>query len=67
MTGDLHSICCVHRASSWRLLLQGKIAKWWIPEDVVFVDEIPHTAAGKIYKLQLRKNFKDYKFPASKL
>ena len=49
------------------LLLQGKVAKWWIPEDVVFVEEIPHTAAGKIYKLQLRKQFKDYKFPASKL
>jgi len=47
--------------------LQGKIAKWWIPEDVVFVKEIPHTATGKIYKLQLRKDFKEYKFPASKL
>lgn len=47
--------------------LQGKVAKWWIPEDVVFVNEIPHTAAGKIYKLQLRKQFKDYKFPNSKL
>ena len=57
----------MHRAFSWELLLQGKIAKWWILEDVVFVDEIPHTAAGKIYKLQLCKNFKDYKFPASKL
>lgn len=47
--------------------LQGKIARWWIPEDVVFVKEIPHTATGKIYKLQLRKDFKDYKFPSSKL
>ncbi|DBB00704.1 hypothetical protein WJX82_010903 [Trebouxia sp. C0006] len=47
--------------------LQGKIAKWWIPEDVVFVKEIPHTATGKIYKLQLRKDFKDYKFPSNKL
>lgn len=47
--------------------LQGKVAKWWVPEDCVFVDEIPHTAAGKIYKLQLRKQFKDYKFPTSKL
>ena len=49
------------------MLLQGKVAKWWVPEDCVFVDEIPHTAAGKIYKLQLRKQFKDYKFPTSKL
>jgi len=47
--------------------LQGKVAKWWIPEDCAFVDEIPHTAAGKISKLQLRKKFKDYKSPKSKL
>ncbi len=43
--------------------LQGKIAKWWMPDDVVFVDDIPHTATGKISKLQLRERFKDYKFP----
>ena len=30
--------------------MQGKIAKWWMPDDVVFVDEIPHTATGKILK-----------------
>lgn len=47
--------------------MQGKIAKWWVPEDCVFVKEIPHTAAGKISKLQLRKQFKDYKAPGSKL
>ena len=41
--------------------LDGKIAKWWIPTDVVFVDEIPHTATGKISKLQLREQFADYK------
>jgi fatty-acyl-CoA synthase len=41
--------------------LEGKIAKWWIPEEVVFVDEIPHTATGKISKLELRKRFADYK------
>jgi fatty-acyl-CoA synthase len=40
--------------------LQGKIAKWWMPDDVTFVEEIPHTAAGKISKLQLREMFKDY-------
>jgi acyl-CoA synthetase (AMP-forming)/AMP-acid ligase II len=43
--------------------LQGKVAKWWIPDDVTFVDEIPHTAAGKISKLQLRERFKDYSMP----
>ncbi len=41
----------------------GKIAKWWTPDDVVFVDEIPHTATGKIQKLKLREQFKDYKLP----
>ncbi len=40
--------------------LDGKIAKWWMPDDVAFVDEIPHTATGKISKLELRKRFADY-------
>ncbi|MGA8954377.1 MAG: long-chain fatty acid--CoA ligase, partial [Pseudolabrys sp.] len=43
--------------------MQGKIAKWWMPDDVVFVDEIPHTATGKIQKLTLREQFKDYRLP----
>ena len=43
--------------------LDGKIAKWWIPDDVVFVDEIPHTATGKIKKVELRKQFADYQLP----
>jgi fatty-acyl-CoA synthase len=42
--------------------LDGKIAKWWMPDDVVFVDEIPHTATGKIQKMELRKQFRDFKF-----
>jgi fatty-acyl-CoA synthase len=42
--------------------LQGKIAKWWMPDDVAFVDEIPHTATGKIQKMALREQFKDYAF-----
>lgn len=41
----------------------GKIAKWWLPDDVVFVDEIPHTATGKIKKVELRKQFTDYQLP----
>jgi len=40
--------------------MQGKTAKWWMPDDVVFVDEIPHTATGKIQKITLRQRFKDY-------
>jgi fatty-acyl-CoA synthase len=43
--------------------MQGKTAKWWMPDDVVFVDEIPHTATGKIQKLTLREQFKDYVLP----
>ncbi len=43
--------------------LVGKVAKWWMPDDVAFVDEIPHTATGKISKLELRARFKDYSFP----
>ena len=40
--------------------LVDKVAKWWLPDDVVFVDEIPHTATGKISKLTLRKLFADH-------
>ena len=39
---------------------EGKVAKWWIPTDVAFVDELPHTATGKIKKIELRRQFKDY-------
>ncbi|MBX3509429.1 MAG: long-chain-fatty-acid--CoA ligase, partial [Parvibaculum sp.] len=45
--------------------MDGKIAKWWMPDDVVFVKEIPHTATGKIQKLALREQFKDYKLPTA--
>jgi fatty-acyl-CoA synthase len=45
--------------------MRGKIANWWMPDDVVFVDEIPHTATGKIQKTTLRDRFKDYRFPAA--
>jgi choline dehydrogenase-like flavoprotein len=37
--------------------MDGKIAKWWMPDDVVFVDGIPHTATGKILKTALRDQF----------
>ena len=43
---------------------EGKVAKWSMPEDVVFVAELPHTATGKISKLILRQQLKDYKLPA---
>ena len=46
--------------------LTGKVAKWWIPDDVAFVDEIPHTATGKIQKTTLRERFKDYVLPTAR-
>ena len=45
--------------------LSGKIAKWWMPDDVVFVDEIPHTATGKIQKTTLRERFGKYVLPTA--
>jgi len=45
--------------------MDGKIAKWWMPDDVAFVKEIPHTATGKIQKMDLRETFKDYKLPTA--
>ena len=43
----------------------GKVAKWCIPDDVVFVDALPHTATGKISKLQLREQLADYRWPVA--
>ena len=43
--------------------LRHKVASWWLPDDVVFTDEIPHTATGKIAKLRLREVYKDYVLP----
>ncbi|MBI1732806.1 MAG: long-chain-fatty-acid--CoA ligase [Gammaproteobacteria bacterium] len=41
--------------------LRERVAKWWLPDDVVFVTQIPHTATGKILKTKLRKLYTDYK------
>ena len=46
--------------------LDGKIARWWMPDDVVFVDEIPLGATGKIDKKLIRQRFADYAFPTAK-
>ena len=43
----------------------GRVAKWWIPDDVVFVDQLPHTATGKLLKTKLREDFKDHKLPTA--
>ena len=44
--------------------MQDKVAKWWMPDDVVFASEIPHTATGKIQKIALREIYKDFVFAA---
>jgi len=43
--------------------LEGRVAKWWLPDDIVFVTELPHTATGKLLKTKLREQFKDHKLP----
>ena len=45
---------------------EGKVAKWWIPDDVLFVAELPHTATGKLQKMKLREMLKDYKLPSAR-
>jgi fatty-acyl-CoA synthase len=45
--------------------LEGRVAKWWMPDDVVFVNELPHTATGKLLKTKLRQDFKDYRLPTA--
>jgi 3-(methylthio)propionyl---CoA ligase len=41
-------------------LLRGRVAKWWLPDEVIVLDELPHTATGKISKLQLRQRFRGH-------
>jgi 3-(methylthio)propionyl---CoA ligase len=44
---------------------EGKVAKWWIPDDVVFVDALPHTATGKLLKTKLREEYGQHKLPTA--
>jgi fatty-acyl-CoA synthase len=43
--------------------LEGKVAKWWMPDDVV-MDTIPHTATGKVRKSELRERYRNYRLPS---
>jgi fatty-acyl-CoA synthase len=43
--------------------LAGEVVKWWLPDDIIVVDELPHTATGKVLKTQLRERFRDYRLP----
>jgi fatty-acyl-CoA synthase len=45
--------------------MRDKIAKWWMPDDVVFVDSLPHTATGKLLKTRLREEFGNHKLPTA--
>lgn len=43
--------------------LADRIAKWWLPNDVVFVEDLPHSATGKLLKVQLRNEYRDHPLP----
>jgi fatty-acyl-CoA synthase len=45
--------------------LEGRVAKWWLPDDVAFVDEIPKTSVGKFSKKDLRDKFAGYELPTA--
>ncbi len=47
------------------MFVTGKVPKWWLSDDVVFVDELPHTATGKISKVRLREEFAGYRLPTA--
>jgi fatty-acyl-CoA synthase len=44
-------------------VLASKVAKWWLPDDILFVSELPHTATGKLNKLKLRELYQHHKLP----
>ena len=45
--------------------LDGRVAKWWLPDDVVFIDEVPKTSVGKFSKKDLRDHFADHVLPTA--
>ena len=45
--------------------LDGRVAKWWLPDDVVFIDEVPKTSVGKFSKRDLRDQFEGYVLPTA--
>ncbi|RIA46995.1 fatty-acyl-CoA synthase [Hephaestia caeni] len=52
-------------AAQIREHLAARVAKWWLPDEIVFVDDLPHTATGKLLKTALRAQFKDYSLPVA--
>jgi fatty-acyl-CoA synthase len=45
--------------------LKDRVARWWLPDDVVFIDAVPKTSVGKFNKRALRQQFEDYKLPGT--
>ena len=45
--------------------LGSRIAKWWLPDDVLLVDSLPHTATGKLLKTKLREQYRDHQLPGA--
>ncbi|QJE74166.1 long-chain-fatty-acid--CoA ligase [Aerophototrophica crusticola] len=56
-----------HEATRDELMayLEQHVAKWWLPDDIVFVPDLPHTATGKLLKTELRKRFATYRLPGA--
>ncbi len=49
-----------HREAEIHEHLKGHVAKWWLPDEILFVDSLPHTATGKLLKTALREQYRDY-------
>ena len=45
--------------------LRSRVAKWWLPDEILFVDSLPHTGTGKLLKTALREQYRDYKLPTA--
>jgi fatty-acyl-CoA synthase len=52
-------------AAALRDFLAERVAKWWLPDEIAFLDALPHTATGKVSKLTLRENFAGHKLPGT--
>ena len=53
------------QASELMAYLSTKLAKWWLPDEIIFVDALPHTATGKLLKTQLRQQYRDHVLPTA--
>ena len=46
--------------------LAAHVAKWWLPDEILFVDSLPHTATGKLLKTALREQYRDHVLPSAR-